>query len=149
MAERQERTAGPIRTRLRHLPVSLAGTGAAAAGAAAVGAGVAGGAGAVGACAGVMLVIVSYVVSSLAIAWADSVNPRLVFPVGMAAYVTKFSVFGAAMIAVLNSGWAGMAALGWGIVAGVVAWTGTQIWWVSTKGKPSPGIGPTGAPTSG
>jgi hypothetical protein len=95
-----------------------------------------GGPAAVGALTGVGLAVFSYVVSSLAIAWADSVNPRLVFPVGMVAYLTKFTLFGLIMVALLDAAWSGITAHAMGIVAGVVAWTATQIWWVSTKGRP-------------
>lgn len=125
-----------MRERLRHLPVTLAVCALMAVLATVVGGLAKGGPGAVGALTGVLFAVLSYVVSSLAIAWADSVNPRLVFPVGMAAYLTKFSLFGLVMVALLGSAWTGLAALGMGIVAGVVAWTGTQIWWVSTKGRP-------------
>jgi membrane associated rhomboid family serine protease len=125
-----------VRERLRHLPVTLAVCALVAALATAVGGLAGGGAGAVGALTGVALVVLSYVLSSLAIAWADSVNPQLVFPVGMVAYLTKFTFLGLVMVALLGSTWSGITAHAMGIVAGVVAWTGTQIWWVSTKGRP-------------
>lgn len=119
-----------MRERLRHLPLTLAATGVVAAVAAAVAGLVAGADGAAGAVAGVGLVVTSYLFSTLAIAWADSVNPRLVLPVGLAAYVTKFSLFGLVLVALLRTGWAGLQPMAIGIVVGVVAWTGAQIWWV-------------------
>ena len=61
---------------------------------------VAGAAGALGVAAGVALVVASYTATTLAIAWADSVNPRMVLPVGMGMYITKFSLFGAMLIVV-------------------------------------------------
>jgi hypothetical protein len=103
---------------------------------AAVGAGARGWAGAVGVGLGVLLVVASYTVSTLAIAWADWVNPRMVFPVGMAMYVTKFSLFGAMMIVVGATDWPGRIPMAMGIVAEVVAWSGTQIWWTVRTAHP-------------
>jgi len=78
-----------------------------------------GGPAALGAAAGVLLVTLSYVASTLAIAWADTVAPRMVFPVGMAMYVTKFSLFGALLIFVGATDWAGVIPMAIGIIAGV------------------------------
>jgi hypothetical protein len=126
-----------VRSRLRHLPVTLAVLAVVAVLAGVVGGLAVGGAGAAGAVAGISVVVVSYLLSTIAIAWADSVNPRLVFPVGVGAYLTKFSLFGVAMVALLDTGWPGLTPLALGIVVGVVAWTGTQIWWVSGPGRPA------------
>lgn len=120
-----------MRDRLRHLPLELAVCGVAGVLATVIGWLAGGGTAALGTAAGVALVLVSYLVSTLAIAWADSVNPRLVLPVGMAAYVTKFSLFGVVLVLLLNSGWAGLTPMAVGIVVGVVAWTGTQIFWTA------------------
>jgi hypothetical protein len=94
----------------------------------------------------VALVAASYVASTLAIAWADSVNPRLVFPVGMAMYVTKFSLFGALLIFIGGTGWAGKISMAMGIVAGVIAWTGAQIWWTVHHEHPFVGRADGGLP---
>jgi hypothetical protein len=118
-----------MRERLRHVPVALAVSGVVLVVAAVVGWLSAGGAGAAGAAAGVGLVVVSYLVSSLAIAWADAVSPRLVLPVGLATYVTKIVLLGVAMLAVVGTGWAGTAAMGISIIPGVVGWTGAILWW--------------------
>ncbi|HEX6869833.1 MAG TPA: hypothetical protein VF163_01935 [Micromonosporaceae bacterium] len=96
--------------------------------------------GAVGAGLGVALVAVSYIISTLVIAWADSINPRLVFPAGMGMYLTKFSLLGVMMIAVGGTDWPGRIPMAMGIVAAVVAWTGTQIWW--TVHHEHPYVGP-------
>jgi hypothetical protein len=88
--------------------------------------------GLVGVVAGVGLAIVSYVASTLAIAWADSVNSRMVLPVGMAMYITKFSIFGGLLIAINDAGWAGAIPMAMGIVAGVITWTAIQIWWTTS-----------------
>jgi hypothetical protein len=95
-----------------------------------------GGAGAAGAAIGVALVAASYTASTLAIAWADTVNSQLVFPVGMGMYVTKFSLLGVMLIAVGATEWAGKIPMAMGIVAGVVAWIGSQIWWTVHHAHP-------------
>jgi hypothetical protein len=127
-------------SRVRHLRVALGVSAVLAVVGALVGLLWSGGAGALGVLAGVALVAASYTASTLAIAWADSVNPRLVFPVGMAMYVTKFSLFGALLIFVGGTEWAGKIPMAMGIVAGVVAWTGAQIWW--TVHHEHPFVGP-------
>lgn len=115
--------------RVRHLRVALAAVGVLCVAGAVVGWVSAGSAGAAGVVAGLALVAASYTATTLAVAWADSVNPRMVFPVGMAVYVTKFSLFGAMLILVGATEWAGKIPMAMGIITGVVAWTGTQIWW--------------------
>lgn len=118
--------------RLAHLPVVLGASLGLLVLAAAVGGLAAGGTGVAGVAIGVALVTVSYLASTLVIAWADSVHSSLVLPFGVAMYVAKFSVIGVVMAGVADSGWAGLAPFGWGVVVGVVAWTGANIWWVST-----------------
>jgi hypothetical protein len=129
-----------VTPRVRHLRLALAASGVLAVLGAIVGLVWQGGAGALGVVAGVALVAASYTASTLAIAWADSVNPRMVFPVGMAMYVTKFSLFGALLIFVGATGWPGKIPMAMGIVAGVVVWTGAQIWW--TVHHEHPYVGP-------
>jgi hypothetical protein len=116
--------------RLRHLPALLAVSGILVAVAALVGGLVRGGAGAAGAAIGVGIVTSSYLISTLLIAWADAVHPSLVLPIGMTAYAVKFTILGFVMVAVAATGWDGVVPLGLGMVAGVVAWTATQIIWV-------------------
>jgi hypothetical protein len=115
--------------RVRYLRVGLAVSGVLLLAAVGVGWAVEGSAGAVGAALGVLLVATSYTVSMLAIAWADAINPRMVLSVGLGMYIIKFSLFGVMMIALADSAWPGLVPMAMGIVAGVVAWTGTQIWW--------------------
>jgi hypothetical protein len=131
--------------RLAHLPALLGMSAVLVAGAALVGGIARGGDGALGAAAGVALVVASYTFSTVVIAWADSINPRLVLPVGLGAYTTKFALFGLVMLAILNSGWAGILPMALGIVAGVLGWTSTQIWWVVRSGIPHGGPAPTGS----
>ena len=81
-----------MRKRLRHLPSGLIATAVLLVVGVPVGALLRGGAGAAGAAAGVCLVAVSYVIGSVVIAWADSLDPRLVLPAGLMTYVLKFTL---------------------------------------------------------
>jgi hypothetical protein len=119
-----------LRRRLVHLPAGLLGCAVALAGSVAVGGLMRGVPGAIGAGIGVIGVAVSYVISGLAVAWADSINPQLVLPVGLATYVIKFLLLGVLLIAL--SGWdgAGRLPLAFGILAGVLAWTAAHLWWI-------------------
>ena len=77
-----------MKGRLRHLPSGLLASAVLLVVGVVRGGLLRGGAGAAGAAAGVLLVAASYTVSSLAIAWADSVHPRLVMSVGLTTYYT-------------------------------------------------------------
>lgn len=126
-----------MRQRVQHLRVTTGVTGAVLVVMAALGAVLGGGTGAAGAAAGVALVILSYVASTLAIAWADSVAPKLVLGVGVGMYVLKFSLFGIMLVLVVMAGWPGRVAMAWGIVAGTLAWTASQIWWTTRRAYPN------------
>jgi hypothetical protein len=86
---------------------------------------------AIGAAAGVAIVTVSFTMSTLVIAWADTVRPALVLPLGLAVYVVKYTLLGVILAFTVQSDWPGKAAVGWGVVAGVIGWTAVQIWWVA------------------
>jgi hypothetical protein len=88
---------------------------------------------AAGAAAGVLVVTLSYTVSTLVIAWADTARPALLMPLGMLTYVVKYTLLGVILVFGVSSDWPGRTALGWGIVAGVVVWTGVQAWWVHRR----------------
>ena len=88
---------------------------------------------ALGAAAGVAITTVSYTLSTLVIAWADTVRPALVMPLGLATYVIKYSLLGVILAFTVTSEWPGRVALGWGVVAGVVVWTAVQGWWVTHR----------------
>jgi hypothetical protein len=118
--------------RLRHLPVLLAASGLLVALATLAGALTGGAAAALGAAVGVGVTTASYTLTTVAVAWADRVNPQLVLPVGLALYTVKFTLLGVVMVAVASTGWAGVVPLCLGIAAGVVVWTGVHIWWIST-----------------
>lgn len=85
--------------------------------------------GAIGAAAGVALVMVSYVVSTLILAWTDRVNRSMLLVVGLATYGIKFTLFFLLVGWVATFDWAGTKAMAFGILAGVLAWTTTQVWW--------------------
>ncbi len=116
-------------TRLRHLPSGLAASAVLLVVGVLVGALLRGGAGAAGAAAGVGLVAASYVVGSLVIAWADSVDPRLVLPAGLMTYVLKFTVIGVVMAAIAASGWSGLRPMGVAVLATALGWIVAQSWW--------------------
>jgi hypothetical protein len=117
------------RKRLRHLPAGLAASGVLLVVGLAVGGAMRGWAGAAGAAAGVGLVATSYVISTLAVAWADSVNPRLIMPVGLATYVVKVILIGVGMAAIAGTGWAGLVPMGCAVMASAVGWIVAQAWW--------------------
>jgi hypothetical protein len=91
---------------------------------------------ALGAAAGVAIVTVSFTMTTLVIAWADTVRPALLMPLALVTYVLKYSVLGVVLAYGVSTSWTGKNALGWGIVAGVVVWTGVQAWWFTVARRP-------------
>jgi hypothetical protein len=118
------------RWRVEHLPFLSAVMVAALLCAASIGFLADGAPAALGAAAGVAITAVSYTMSTLVIAWADTVRPALVMPLGMATYVVKYTLLGVILAFSVTSDWGGRRALGWGVVAGVIVWTVVQVWWV-------------------
>jgi hypothetical protein len=118
-----------VRKRLRHLPSGLAASAALLLVGVLVGGLLRGGAGIAGAAAGVGLVAASYTVGSVVIAWADSVDPKLILPVGLTTYALKFTVIGVAMSAIAASGWAGLKPMGVAVLGSVLGWVVAQAWW--------------------
>jgi hypothetical protein len=121
--------------RVRHLRLPLIVTAGAAVVAAVVGGLVAGPTGAAGAAAGVLLVMLGYVVSTLLVAWADATATALVMPVGMMAYVVKITVVGAVLLVAAALGWSGLVPMAWGVAVGVAVWIATHIWWLARGGR--------------
>ena len=119
------------RWRVEHLPFLTAFSVALMICAASVGFLAVGGPGAVGAVVGVAIVTVSFTMSTLVLAWADTVRPALLMPLGLLTYVVKYTLLGVILAFVVSSEWPGRFAMGWGIVAGVLGWTAVQIWWVA------------------
>lgn len=131
MGTRATRQRGAGNWRLHHLPVLLTVNGALSVVVSVTGWLVDGQAAAAGGFAGVATVAASYLLSTLVIAWADGIHSSLVLPFGLVTYVVKFTVIGMVMAPLAASGWSGLPAMGVGVVAGVLGWTATQIWWVT------------------
>ena len=129
-------SAGDRHWRVRHLPPLLAAAAVMTAGAAVVGGVVVGGVGAFAAGLGVFVATLSFLASTLAIAWADTLDPKLIMPFGMGVYIAKLSLLGGLLLAAASTGWTGLIPFSLGIVAGVLAWTATQIWWIVTVHVP-------------
>jgi hypothetical protein len=123
------RRPGRLRRRLTHLPSGLATSAVLLVVGLVLGGWLAGGAGAAGAAAGVALVAASYSLSSLVLAWADSVNPQLVLPVGLATYFLKFATIGLALALVARAGWKGLPAFGVAVMVTTLSWVVAQAWW--------------------
>lgn len=124
------------RWRVAHLPFLSAVSGALLLCAASAGFLAGGVTSALGAALGVLIVTISYTMSTLIIAWADTVRPALLMPLALLTYVLKYSVLGVVLAYGVASEWAGKDALGWGIVAGVVIWTAVQAWWFHKVSRP-------------
>lgn len=118
----------PMADRLRHLPTPLAVSGGLLLLATALGGFFAGVPGAIGGAAGVAVVALGYAVSSVAVAWADSVAPSLVMTVGLTTYVFKFTLLGVVFFAV-PADWPGVRPMAVATVVSVLTWVGAQIWW--------------------
>jgi hypothetical protein len=124
------------RWRVAHLPFLSAVSAALLLGAASVGFLAGGSASAVGAGLGVLIVTISYTMSTLVIAWADTVRPALLMPLAMLTYVLKCVVLGVMLAYAVKTAWTGRTALASGIVAGVIAWTSVQAWWFTVVRPP-------------
>jgi hypothetical protein len=133
---------GRIRRRLGHVPAGLVGCGVVLVGAVAVGALTRGATGALGAAVGVIGVAVSYLVSGLAVAWADSINPRLVLPVGLAVYAAKFTLLGVVLVALSEWSWEGLRPMALAMLAAVIGWVAAHMWWVTHARIPYVEINP-------
>lgn len=123
------------RWRVAHLPFLSAVSAALLMCAASAGFLAGGPASALGAAVGVLIVTLSYTMSTLVIAWADTVRPALLMPLALLTYVLKYSVLGVVLAYGVASSWTGKAALGWGIVAGVLVWTVVQALWFTRLGR--------------
>jgi hypothetical protein len=120
-----------VSTRLAHLRGALLASAALALAGAGLAGAVRGPAAAWGVLAGVALVVASYTASSALLAWAESINPRLLLSVGLGAYVVKFTLIGVMMAGLAGTGWSGLPAMGVAIILAVVVWSAAQIWWAA------------------
>ncbi|SCL41452.1 hypothetical protein GA0074692_6325 [Micromonospora pallida] len=125
-----------IRQRLRHLVVPLLSSAVLLVLATAAGWLLDGGPGAVGGAAGVALVTFSYALSSLAIAWADSVHPKMVMSVGLATYITKFMLFGVVMFGLVDGDWGGVRMMAAAMIVATIGWVSAQVWWTFRDHRP-------------
>ena len=116
--------------RLRHLPTTLGATAVLLVIAIAIAWPLRGGTAALGVLAGVGLVAVSHLVSSLVVAWVDMVARNMLLPVVLLTYVLKFALFGVVMYRVNQAEWAGLPALGVTVIAGTCVWIGAQLSWI-------------------
>jgi hypothetical protein len=136
-APAQAGPAADARWRTRHLPPLLAASAVVMIIAAAVGAALQGPVGAFGAALGVAIATASFTVSTLVVAYADRMDPKLVMPFGMGVYVAKVSLLGGLLLVVAEGGWAGLKPLAWGVAAGVLSWATAQIWWIARVHVPA------------
>jgi hypothetical protein len=120
---------GAIRKRLNHLPSGLKASAVLLAVGVVAGAVFGGVDAAGGAAVGVGLVAASFTGSSVVLAWADSINPRLILPVGLMTYVLKFTVIGFGCYALASTGWDGLPAFGIAVMVTTVGWATAQAWW--------------------
>ena len=90
---------------------------------------------ALGAATGVLIVTLSYTMSTLVIAWADTVRPALLMPLGLLTYVLKYTLLGVILAFGVATDWPGKTALGLGIIAGVVVWSTVQAWWFARTAR--------------
>jgi hypothetical protein len=118
-----------IGKRVRHLPSGLLVSAGLLVVGLPAGAVLRGAMGAAGVAAGVCLVAASYTLGSLVIAWADTIDPRLVLPVGLMTYVLKFALIGLLMASIAGSGWSGLVPMGVAILGSVLGWIVAQSWW--------------------
>ncbi|PZG21069.1 hypothetical protein C1I95_08280 [Micromonospora craterilacus] len=128
---------GAIRARLPHLRLPLLACAVLAVVGVPAAALLRGPTGAAGVAAGIALVIVSYLISSLSVAWADAVHPKLIMSVGLLTYVTKIVFLGVALAAVAATGWSGLPDMGVSIIAAVVVWTGAHLTWALRSPLPT------------
>jgi hypothetical protein len=80
---------------------------------------------------GILVVVIGFSFSTLAIAWADVLRPQLVMPVGLAVYVIKYALIVGVLAAARSTRWDGTLPMAYGVAAGAVAMTAAQIWWIT------------------
>jgi hypothetical protein len=133
----------PLAGRLRHLPLPLAVSGGLLVALGAVGYGIDAAAGLVGAVLGVTIVAGGYALSSVTVAWADWISPRLVLSVGLASYLFKITLLGVALLGVLRTDWPGGRMMVVGMICAILGWVTAQTWWTARdQGRPAPDSSP-------
>ncbi|NJC73356.1 hypothetical protein HC031_27075 [Planosporangium thailandense] len=131
-----------MRRRLNHVPAGLLGCGVVLVAATVIGGVVKGAPGALGAAIGVVGVAVSYLLSGVVVAWADSISPQLTMPVGLATYAIKFTLLAIPLVAFGDSTWPGLHPMAFAIIAAVLGWNAGHIWWAARARIPYVQIDP-------
>ncbi|HCT80257.1 MAG TPA: hypothetical protein DGG94_11120 [Micromonosporaceae bacterium] len=85
---------------------------------------------ATGTAAGVLLIAVFFVLSSLFIIWVESVNRAFMMGAALTAYLMKLGFLLAVLATVGESGWPGFTAMIWGVAVGVLGWITGYAWWL-------------------
>ncbi|NUR71521.1 MAG: hypothetical protein HOU81_11940 [Hamadaea sp.] len=84
-----------------------------------------------GVLAGTAIVVLSYLISTFVVAWVDKVKRSMLLVAALGTYAIKFTVLFVFVGWMASLHWAGTLPLAAGVLAAVLAWTGTQIWWTS------------------
>ena len=71
---------------------------------------------------GVLIVLASFGLSSLIIAWAASIHPSLVLTAGLGTYVLKMLVLFTVFASLAATGWHGLKPAAFGVLAGTLTW---------------------------
>lgn len=119
--------------RLGHIWLPLIATAALAVVLAVVGQVVDGRAGLLGALLGVGLMAAGYLMSNLALAWADSILPKLVMTVGLVTYASKITLLGVVLLVVVDRDWGGVRMTAIGMVCAMTIWISAQFWSVMRR----------------
>ncbi|MFI5842929.1 hypothetical protein ACIA8K_24795 [Catenuloplanes sp. NPDC051500] len=114
--------------RLGHIWLPLGATAVLAVVLAVIGQLVDGRAGLLGALLGVGLMAVGYLLSNVALAWADSILPKLVMTVGLVTYVFKIALLGVVLLVVVDRDWDGVRMTAIGMVCAMAIWISAQFW---------------------
>jgi ATP synthase protein I len=123
-------------SRIAHLRIGLLSSVIFAVPAAAVGLAVAGVGGLLGALGATAVVALFFVISTLAVAWADARDPAQTLPVALATYFVKVAVIGAVGFPIAQGSASWHAVTGWTLLAATLWWTGVQAWWFWRTPRP-------------
>lgn len=84
---------------------------------------------------GTAIVLFFFSSASFVVAWADIVQRKLIFPLGIAAYLTNLTLVGLVVFAIADSGWSGFSGFLWGIIVGTAMWMVAQVIWAFARAK--------------
>lgn len=103
----------------------------------------AGVAGLIGALGATAVVALFFVVSSVAVAWADARDPALTLPVALTTYFVKVVLLGVIGFPIARGSASWHAVTGWTLLAATLWWTGVQAWWFWRTPRPYVVLPPT------